>query len=386
MTFENTYETLPVLLTGAASILTLTDTPINNGIINFDFRVIFRQPGNTRPPTTRLQTEFKLQARMNRVDLKLKEMLQSISQYLIPDSHGFLPQVIISAECQEERAVWESKVIFCECDPSDIPALSSIGRWWTIRPQKVRTFTHGEEELATFIPQTDTEEILNIRVLSKVYFRFQTPHEVLLETFEFVPLSSGRILTIDCSYDTIQALVSDLAFDDAIVAYDIYIEGHEQYAQRFIVRTNSMVKEFRFRNSLGTYDYIYAVGSQSQELETDVSTFINSGHEAELSNTSKMYFKSDSGYLDTAGQIRHWNNFLESHERYVLIKDGETATGDDSWRKIVVDEAESKTKGHELNNITFKWHYAENLNVRIADRELMPPYTLNRIHDDAPKF
>ncbi len=337
MTFENTYETLPVLLTGAASILTLTDTPINNGIINFDFRVIFRQPGNTRPPTTRLQTEFKLQARMNRVDLKLKEMLQSISQYLIPDSYGFLPQVIISAECQEERAVWESKVIFCECDPSDIPALSSIGRWWTIRPQKVRTFTHGEEELATFIPPTDTEEILNIRVLAKVYFRFQTPHEVLLETFEFVTLSSGRILTIDCSYDTIQALVSDLAFDDAIVAYDIYIEGHEQYAQRFIVRTNSMVKEFRFRNSLGTYDYIYAVGSQSQELETDVSTFINSGHEAELSNTSKMYFKSDSGYLDTAGQIRHWNNFLESHERYVLIKDGETATGDDSWRKIVVD-------------------------------------------------
>lgn len=141
MTFENTYETLPVLLTGAASILTLTDTPINNGIINFDFRVIFRQPGNTRPPTTRLQTEFKLQARMNRVDLKLKEMLQSISQYLIPDSYGFLPQVIISAECQEERAVWESKVIFCECDPSDIPALSSIGRWWTIRPQKVDIHT-----------------------------------------------------------------------------------------------------------------------------------------------------------------------------------------------------------------------------------------------------
>ncbi len=102
-----------------------------------------------------------------------------------------------------------------------------------------------------------------------------------------------------------------MAFDDAIVAYDIYIEGHEQYAQRFIVRTNSMVKEFRFRNSLGTYDYIYAVGSQSQELETDVSTFINSGHEAELSNTSKMYFKSDSGYLDTAGKsdtgITFWN-------------------------------------------------------------------------------
>ncbi len=374
MIFENIYENSPVLTVGAASTLKLSEVPIDNGIVNFRFRIISRQPGNTRPPITQLQVDFQLQAKRSTVTLKLKEMLQSAKRHLIPDSYGFLPHVIISAECQEDTAEWESSVIYGKCTPFDFQKLSQAGIWWTMRPQEVRTFIHGEEKLTTLIPQIKSNESLNVRVLTKVYFRFLTPHEFLLENFDIESLFSGRFVTIDCSYNTIRALAAIQEFDDIIAAYDIYIEGYEQNAQRFIVNTNQRVKEFRFRNSLGIYDYIYAVGEESQELQTEVGTFTNSGVETETSNTSKLYFNSNSGYIDTSEQIRFWNNFLESDERYVLDNDKQPPITNDRWHKIAIDEAESKTKNGELNAITFKWHFAEDLGARIAKRESMLPY------------
>ena len=125
---------------------------------------------------------------------------------------------------------------------------------------------------------------------------------------------------------------------------------------------------------MGIYDYIYAVGEESQELQTEVGTFTNSGVETETSNTSKLYFNSNSGYIDTSEQIRFWNNFLESDERYVLDNDKQPPITNDRWHKIAIDEAESKTKNGELNAITFKWHFAEDLGARIAKRESMLPY------------
>lgn len=374
MIFENIYENFPVLTVGSTSTLKLSEIPTDNGIVDFRFSVISRQPGNTRPPITLLQVEFKLQAKRNTVTLKLKEMLQSVKKYLIPDSYGFLPQAIISAKCQEDTTEWKSSVIYGKCDPIDYPRLSQIGSWWTMRPQEVRTFIHGEEKLTALIPTISPKESLNVKVFTKVYFRFLTPHEFLLETFEIESLYSGRLITIECSFNTILALVATPEFDDIISAYDIYIEGYEQNAQRFIINANPKVKEFRFRNSLGTYDYIYAVGEESQELQTEVSTFTNSGVETEISNKSKLYFNSNSGYLDTSEQIRFWNNFLESDERYVLVHDKQQPNVNDIWHRIAIDETECKTKNGELNTITFKWHFAENLGVRIAKRESMLPY------------
>lgn len=374
MIFENIYENSPVLTAGSASTLKLSEVPIDNGVVNFRFRIISRQPGSTRPPITQLQVDFQLQAKRSTVTLKLKEMLQSAKRHLIPDSSGFLPQVIISAECQEDTTEWRSSVIYGKCTPIDFQKLSKIGSWWTMRPQETRTFMHGEEKLTTLIPEIKSKESLNVRVLAKVYFRFLTPHEFVLANFDVESLFSGRFVTVDCSYNTIRDLVATPEFDDIIAAYDIYIEGYERNAQRFIVNTNLRVKEFRFRNSLGIYDYIYAVGEESQELQTEVSTFTNSGVETEASNTSKLYFNSNSGYIDTSEQIKFWNNFLESDERYVLDNDKQSPTANDKWHEIAIDEAESKTKNGELNTITFKWHFAEDPGVSIAKREFMPPY------------
>ena len=66
-------------------------------------------------------------------------------------------------------------------------------------------------------------------------------------------------------------------------------------------------------------------------MDAKVSTFLNSMAENELSNTSKMYFSSDSGYLDTNEKIAFWKDFVASYDRYVLGYDSR-------WHQIIVDD------------------------------------------------
>lgn len=364
MIFEDIYKDFPFILSGNTTTLRLIKIS-DPGMVLFTFRIRFFIPGNTTPPVTRFQTEFSLQARNGCITLNLKELLDSARDYIYVNN--YFPQLIISARIGEDTASWSKYVMSGKCNPVDCSKLQSSGYWWTRRPQKADTYIHGSEELYAFIPQINPGD-QEYKLFVTVYFRFLLPHSFLL--FNWIPGGHTiyrNMMSEDCSYRRIRELADREVFDDEILAYDIYFEGYESQAQRFIVNKDKRVKEFRFRNSLGVYDCIYASGTQSTEVDAKVSTFLNSMAENELSNTSKMYFSSDSGYLDTNEKIAFWKDFVASDDRYVL--------GDDSrWHQIIVDDVDFKAESYQLNSIKFKWHYSEEVVSCLVERTIMQPY------------
>lgn len=368
MDFIDTYENLPFVFSGNVSTLELhgIDTGDAAGLPYVDFTVELMDfvPGHPIPV---LEHKFSLPAVESVIVLDIREIFSGFSPLLVPGTRSNLKTVTIRAALNEEYAAWSHNVILGECTAYDEERLMNNHKWWTKRPQVSRTYIHGREELSCFMKSSE-----KAKVCAVLYSCMNPP--VTLQIAELINSGShgkppyNRIYSIDCSHSGILALAEENGFSDGILAYDIFIEGNEDDAQRFMVRDDDSVSEFRFRNSLGLYDYIYATGSAAENIEHDTKTFINGRKETELANDSRHLFKTNTGYLRSRDETAFWREFLMSDERYVL-DDGE-------WREVIVDETDNECKSMELGEMSFNWHFAEHRPSGIPIRHELKPYIL----------
>lgn len=368
MFFIDEYRGAPFLFSGNVSDLTLIGIDKSDiagyPTVSFLLTVSHIVPG--KPAIKSFQTSFDLPIGSNPgIRLNLKEILRSLDSYFSPDVNGLLKRVQIEASYKEDSVIWSQKVIGGKCDEIDEEALMNGKAWWTRSSQTRYTFKHGTENLAIYVK---AGEIFSIYLT--VYGRVSSPSKILKD--EIANTAShlnavDRIFEIDCSYPGVLELAREKGFSDEIIAYDVFIYGLEEYAQRFIVKEDSTVREFRFRNHLGVYDYLYASGEFTLKHDTETRTFVNSGIETELLNNGNHSFESNTGYIDSAEQAEMWFDFFASAERSVLEKDG-------SWRSIVVESTDNEIKQMELGSMSFKWHYSEEIPDRLPARSKLKPY------------
>lgn len=209
--------------------------------------------------------------------------------------------------------------------------------WWTWRDQRCRTFVDGKELLgALFLSQN-----VSIKVVATF-----TDGTTGTKTFT-VPGASGsdNFVVFDVSYSRIAA-----QFSKTIVSYNVY-RGNSQYPQVYEVSHLRPRRIFIFRNSLGLFDTVYAMGTITKGTERDVKTFIGEDRAENISdNDSRESISVNSGHIDSSGERTLWEEFVHSKDVW------EYASG--TFKKIVVDEFDMKMPEYKSASMTFKYHYS----------------------------
>lgn len=358
MKVSDIYNHLPFVFSGNVSTLTVTGLPEDTRI---PFVLKVHSPIS---PNTLFENRFELYSHKDEIVLHLKEMLENIPDDILRNQ--FLTKCSIVTDDGER--VWEGKVQKGRCNViADYTGLSAGYWWWTRKPQQNETYRHGIEQLSIFVDYTKEE---GVTVYANLYFRLDSPKKILLLHLKDSGNDSqmpAEICVVNCAYDDVKGLAIEDGYTDEIVAYDIFVEGHEDRAQRFVVKEDRSVKEFIFRNHLGVYDFVYAFGEMNVTHNTETKTFVNSGIEKELLNDGNHSFESNTGYIDSAEKAEMWFDFFASAERSVLEEDG-------SWRSIVVESTDNEIKQMELGSMSFKWHYSEDIPDRLPARRKLKPY------------
>lgn len=211
--------------------------------------------------------------------------------------------------------------------------------WWTWRDQVCRTFLEGKEYLGALV-QSGQE---SIRVTAR--FADGTTGQA---TFGAIDARSGaKFGIIDVSYTRI----SEIFPGKTVMSYKVY-RGASSYPQAYEVSSLRPRQTFIFRNSLGLFDTVYAMGRISDGIERDVTTFIGGDRIEGISeNSSREHIYVNSGRIDTSGGRTIWNEFLHSEDAW------EYNSG--HLRKIVVDQFDVKMQRGISASITFEYHYSE---------------------------
>lgn len=200
----------------------------------------------------------------------------------------------------------------------------------------------------------DSVEMLSMRSMAgatlKAYIRFVSGESSTI-TLATLSESGAYIVSRDCSYSAIRNAAVKAGITEEIVGYDIRLEGLVNGRWKKFSVSRRRHYQYVFRNSYGTFDSIFALGEKSRLLDSETSTFINSGLESELANNALVKFEQNTGYIASRSQSRFWTGFLSSNERYVLENN--------TLRRIVIDEADPKMTEGQLSSFKFKWHYAD---------------------------
>lgn len=344
MRFIDPYEDRPFLFAGNLTYIDLAGVP-ENGVVDGSVTI-----GNS---SERIERRMTLYPDNGKIRFNLKEWSRNFesiqdngSMYIELDFHE---QNDLSHEDN-----WRRQIVAGSCNDKDYDSLVYGGRFWTKAPQTKKTLADGIEQLTLC-------NLSEGAVAAMVYSRTSPPVKIVLDEVSNVPNVSKQV--IDCSFSKISELVQS----EDIAAYDIFIEGYESEAQRFVVGRSRSITEFRFRNSLGVYDYIYASGAAKENLEYECVSFVNTGKETELANDSRKQFETFTGYLRTRAEAAFWQDFFLSADRCILDESR-------NWREIVVDEVSGDYTRLELGEMSFKWHYAEDIPEALADRKELKPY------------
>lgn len=201
--------------------------------------------------------------------------------------------------------------------------------------------------------------------------------EGIERTQDIFTASEEGIIRINVSFELLWRNVC-VSEELTPIAYDIYGLGlnsvsepdtagakNYPFAQRYILRSSNFRDRcFLFQNSLGGFDTIIASGLSTLLPEGEIDTFVNQGHEEELSNDYTSIWQQNTGYIYSSGVAQQWKEFLHSSNRY-LYTDGD-------WKRIVVTEYEIKHKEATLNSYTFKYHLSEKDEGNYYDRAELP--------------
>lgn len=268
-----------------------------------------------------------------------------------PHSSSVMPRDFIRVTFgSDDSHIFEKTVFYGHVDDNMLSEIYGHKCFITSRPQISRSRTDGENDDLAFAPGTT-------RILATLYFGLLPPTEIVAGEF------SEDLTAADVSYSAIRDLADAAGYSGhEIRAYDIWAETSltdddgnvtsvvKSEVLRFIV-PDRKVSTFEFLSSVGMIEPIYAMGSKKLEVETETRTFVNDGVERELANDSRLVHETFTGWLASADEVRFWQEFFSSAERYAVI--------DGVSRRIVVDEVDSESTEGELNAFSFKWHYAD---------------------------
>lgn len=313
------------------------------------------------PNRLTLKASFQAEPYNGSLTIRLSDILRSLR--LLPfgglpntgrmDNWEMLDVVSISAEAADETAPepWKRRAFEGGYDPSMHSALVN-SYWWTWRDQVCRTFRDGKELLgALFTTATAT---VSVRIVAT--FTDGTAGENIL----VVTASPGGdvFAVIDVSYSRVEAM-----FQKEIASYKVYRSG-SQYPQVYEVSSLRPRRTFVFRNSLGMFDTVYALGRISDGGNRDVKTFIRSDRSEIVSdNNSRERIHVNSGSIDTKGELALWTEMLLSSEQVWEYNAG-------TYRQIVIDDFEMKLPQGVSGSVTFEYHYSEQPYGGFAKSEL----------------
>ncbi len=354
MTLDTSYQdSYPFLFAGNAGTLALSDAGAGSSIdvlasLGVRDRLTFIYPWSM---------SFTLKADSSgKVSLDLKALLQSIEDILPDydatesDAHkrnaSNKPFAIKFTKTDDSSTVSFSKNVYRGRIPDSI--LSSICSGYqplTVRPQVYVTREDASENLTVL----NTDGLSGRVCKVKIYFGDGTSAIFTIAS----DTGSGTKFTTDISYSVVRALASGSYSSRKILAYDVWTVLGDTVTGRTMryVVDRGRADAFRFRGSFGMLENIWARGVRKSELESETATIVNSEVERELTNDSKIVRETFTGYLKSAEEVRFWQEFFASAERYAVIDGNEL--------RIVIDEIDTLATEGELSAFSFKWHYAD---------------------------
>ncbi len=275
------------------------------------------------------------------LDLILKSLPISLSPFLS------WAKVTFTFTSGADTASWSATVIGGQVPQSILADTCKGYRLISARPQVYEIGDNIAERLYR-VPDYDDF----IRMAAVVYSDIYPPF-----TVELSDTAAYGIVQTDASIAAIKKLAEAKGYADLrILGYDVQLIYDEDIAEvketlRYIV-SNRQRDAFCFKNRLGTGEVIYAEKRRKIEVNTDTQTFVNGEVEEEVSNDSEIQYETFTGYLATREEVRFWQDFFSSSERYLYTEN----LGQD---RIIVDDVSSDGIEGELNAFSFKWHYAD---------------------------
>lgn len=293
-----------------------------------------------------LKASFQAEPYGGDLTIRLSDILRSLGLFPfggLPNTANTenwesLKTVSIAAAATGETSPspWSRKAFEGGYDPSMHEALAS-SYWWTWRDQVCRTFRSGKELLGAMF----LSESVSIKIVAT--FADGTTGTKI----KAVPGASGDVFAVfDVSHSNIAGL-----FQKEVVSYKVY-RGDSVYPQVYEVSRLKPRRTFLFRNSLGLFDTVYALGRISDGESRDVKTFISSDRSENISeNNSRERIYVNSGPIDTKGERTLWGELFQSEQVW------EYESG--RYRRIVIDNFDMKLPEGASGTATFEYHYSE---------------------------
>lgn len=350
---------------------------VNNytDLMTFTVVPLYKDTRNT-PIGVRYSGEMKLD-----LSVLVREALYVLTQYTFPTEEGIadintcfssVQLDIIFTQNGESTHLCDNDgnaPLFCIGDPN-VYLKDILNNWglMSLQPQ-VRKVYPGIPFFTHFIANRDNEDYIR-RFYIDIYFRYSSP--ITRKSVHYTSVFSFQPKSMYFTLAGIESMaVVSGRNPGEIVAFDIYMTngGGEKIGavQRYVVSERGVGCTFAFVNPLGMIETIDSGADGKTEVNPEISSSVIHGVERELTNTATVTHEDGSGLLTRAEDVRFWGEFLKSARHWVW-QDGE-------WLPVILDEAKAETTEKELNEISFKWHFADRgRTLPVIHKELEPFY------------
>ena len=167
----------------------------------------------------------------------------------------------------------------------------------------------------------------------------------------------GYIFSINANYQTICNAVANQRPDvDAndIVSWKVWYSNgriNAEGVEFYLIDSRLNYREFVFINSISGIEHVISRGTFKIAPTYNFASFRNNGDEGQLDSQPVEQMEVSTGPIDNAKDRRLWLDMLRSDTVYMVDSDGEI-------RKIIIDDCSPSFTLKEVNEITFKCHYA----------------------------
>lgn len=276
--------------------------------------------------------------------IRLADILKSILQPAFPDpTHdnetALIPEVSIRAEATGAVSATWSRFAFPAGYDGAFHNQLMGDYFWTWRDQVCRTFAAGKEYLGAVF-HDETTPVKVVATFSDGTSSSRTIATVFAD-------EEYRLMFIDVSVQAMESLFPG----KTLISYKIQ-KGDSAYRQGYEVSRRKPTRTFIFRNSLGLFDTVYAMGHISDGADFDVKKFIGEDRTENISdNSTREHIYVNSGHIDTKGERILWNELAMATDVWEYC--------DGSFKKIVIDKFDLKLLRSLSDSLTFEYHYSE---------------------------
>ncbi len=294
------------------------------------------------------------------ITIKTSQIAQGLERLHHPTNMGVSTFSRLQFEIDAEGYVSYIDVDFMHGIVPDGTAITD--KWWnenflTWQPQEVSMPRWQPQWLSIVNPTTNA----TMPIHSKVYTA-----EGIQHTIKIADIPAEARLDMNVSFDELWS--GWLSGKDITpIAYDVYGQDNQPYAQRYTLRENRYSDRcFIFQNTLGGLDSIVANGETTLAPDGDITTFINDNIEGVVSNTYTSIWEQTTGYISSERIARQWKEFFGAKYCYLYIAEST------EWMPIIVEDYTIKEVKGSINSYTFKYHLAKRNEGAIFSREQLP--------------